>query len=167
MKRKRITVTLSLSKGLALTILALLILYAFTSCTTYKRCQQKFQTQLTVTDSVKVTVPVTVTVPRDSVVTTFKTDTTYLFKEIQQGRAKVIVERTNAITTVQAKCDTVVIVKYQPVKVPGQRVVWGVAPWYKTGFKWCLNALIIAIAISIILLTHRKKNDLQTPKNEF
>jgi hypothetical protein len=140
-------------------LFALLIMFTVSSCATYKRCSQKFQTA-TVADSVKVLVPVTVTVPKDSVVTSFVTDTTYLYKEIQQGRARVIVERTNTITTVQAKCDSVLITKTIYVKVPGPRVVWGVSPRYKTQSKIGWSLLAAAVSLIIILLhnrTHLKK----------
>lgn len=146
-------------------IIALLFALSVCSCASYKRCSQKFST--TILDSVQVTVPVTVAVPRDSVVTSFVTDTTYLYKEIQQGRAKVIVERTNTITTVQAKCDSIFIIKKVPVKVPGPRVVWGVKPWYKTAFQWTMNALIFACGVIIFLISklNSKKDDLPSTKN--
>jgi hypothetical protein len=137
-------------------LFALLIVFTISSCATYKRCSQKFQTA-TVADSVKVLVPVTVIVPKDSVVTQFVTDTTYLYKEIQQGRARVIVERTNNITTVQAKCDSVLITKTIYVKVPGPRVVWGVSPRYKTQSKIGWSLLGLAISIIVILLHNRKE----------
>jgi hypothetical protein len=126
----------------------------FISCASYKRCQQKFAN--IVTDSVKVTVPVSILVPKDSVIATFVTDTTYLYKEVQQGRARVIVERTHSITTVQAKCDTMFITKYVPVKVPGARVVWGVSPKYKTQSKIGWGLLAIALSLIIVLLKNRK-----------
>lgn len=130
-------------KTLKIALVALSI-STLSSCVTYKRCQQKFG-ENAVTDSVKVTVPVSVLVPRDTVITSFVTDTTYLYKEVQQGRAKVIVERTHSITTVQAKCDTVTIIKKVPIKVPGPQVVWGVAPWHKTAFRLTAAGLILAL----------------------
>lgn len=142
-------------------IIALLLSVSICSCATYKRCSQKFSN--TVLDSVQVMVPVAVTVPRDSVVTSFVTDTTYLYKEVQQGRARVIVERTNTVTTVQARCDSITIVKLKYVKVPGPRVVWGVSPTYKTQAKIGWSLLAAAISIIIILLNRRKsKNDLSS-----
>lgn len=147
---------------------SLLVLLTISSCATYKRCSQKFS-NVVQTDSVKVLVPVTVTVPKDSVVTSFVTDTTYLYKEIQQGRAKVIVERTNTITTVQAQCDSVIITKTIYVKVPGPRVVWGVSPAYKTQSKWGWSLLAGAITVIIILLHNRKhlKKELATKQSIF
>ncbi len=147
------------------TLCTLLLIFSMCSCASFKRCQQKFGS--TVTDSVRIQVPVSVIVPRDSVVTSFLTDTTYLYKEIQQGRAKVIVERTNTVTTVQAKCDTVTVTKLVPVKVPGPRVVWGVAPWYKNAFKYslCANALLIVIIIILLDLLNKRTHDLP-PSND-
>jgi hypothetical protein len=141
-------------------VFALLCTVLITSCATYRRCQDKFATQIT--DSVRVTVPVTVTVPRDSVVTSFVTDTTYLFKEIQQGRAKVIVERTNTVTTIQAECDTVTLTKSVPVKVPGPRVVWGVNPWYRTAFLVALGMLAVSLFFNLI----RLKNENNQPGHD-
>lgn len=135
--------------------LLILSVFLLTSCASYKRCQVKFAT--TLTDSVKVNVPVSVIVPRDSVVTSFKTDTTYLYKEIQQGRAKIIVERTHTITTVQARCDSVIITKTIRVKVPGPQVVWGVKPAFKTYFKICLNLLILSVGANIIQFINNRK----------
>jgi hypothetical protein len=135
-------------------LFSLFVLFAVCSCASYKRCQQKFAS--TITDSVKISVPVSVLVPRDSVITAFVTDTTYLYKEIQQGRAKVIVERTHSITTVQAQCDSVTITKPVYVKVPGPRVVWGVSPKYKTQSKIGWGLLALAISVIILLLENRK-----------
>jgi hypothetical protein len=117
-------------------------------CATYNRCLQKFGSELS--DSVTVAVPVAIIVPKDSVIMTFVTDTTYFYKEIQQGRAKVIVERTNTVTTVQARCDTVTIVKTKLVRLPGPDK-FGVAPWYRTGFIIACGALSIVITCLIIL----------------
>lgn len=144
-----------------ITLCTLCLIFSLCCCTSFKRCQQKFGS--TVTDSVKIPVPVSVLVPRDSVVTSFVTDTTYLYKEIQQGRAKVIIERTNTITTVEAKCDTVTVTKIVPVKVAGPRVVWGVAPWYKKAFNYSLCANALLISIIIILLDSRKKRSYDLP----
>ncbi|TKT89489.1 hypothetical protein [Dyadobacter frigoris] len=124
-------------------LFVLLFLFA-TSCVTYKNCERKFSKSV-VADSVKIMVPVSVLVPKDSVILSFKTDTTYLYKEIQQGRAKVIVERTHTITQIKAECDTVTIYKKVPYKVPGERVIWGVAPWHKDAFRGTLIALILSI----------------------
>jgi hypothetical protein len=136
---------------------AVLIIFILTlnSCATFDRCSVKFANRLKVTDSVRVTVPVSVLVPRDSVVTSFVTDTTYLYKEIHQGRAKVIIERTNTITTVQARCDTVTVTKFIRVKVPGERVVWGVKPWYKTAFNVSMCLLFLIVGAAFIYFSNR------------
>ena len=150
-------VTLSLSKGYLLLLAYSLLL---TSCATYNRCQSKFQSAVperSRRDSVEVPVQVPVLVPRDSVITTFITDTTYLYKEIQQGRAKVIVERTNTITTVQARCDTVTITKLVKVKVPGQPINWGVAPWYKKAFHAMLYLFVLAAGVVFIIFQNKHK----------
>jgi hypothetical protein len=140
-------------------IILVILVLAVASCTSFKRCQLKFANQLTTVDSIKVPVPVSVVVPRDSVITSFVTDTTYLYKEIQQGRARVIVERTHSITTVQARCDTVTITRIIRVSVPGPRVIWGVKPWYKTAFEVSIRLLIFAIATIIFLNFRKPKSD--------
>ena len=151
MKNTQVTATWFALRG-AKSFIIFFVLFA-TSCTTYKKCQQKYQNTFTTIDSVRVTAPVIVTVPRDSVVTSFVTDTTYLYKEIQQGRAKVIVERTNTITTVQARCDTVTIIKTVRANVP---VKWGVAPKYKSWFYYALVALAVSVFFN---LTKFHKNE--------
>lgn len=132
-------------------LLFFVLIALLAACTTYKKCAEKYST--TYVDSVQVTVPISVVVPRDSVITRVKTDTTYLYKEVQQGRARVILERTPVITTVTAKCDTVTIVKHSTVFVPREVRVFRdnpdkVSGWYKKGFWWMLavNAFIILLA---------------------
>lgn len=147
-----------------ITLCTLCLLLLLTSCASFKRCSQKFAN--TVTDSVKVAVPISVLVPRDSVITSFVTDTTYLYKEVQQGRAKVIVERTNTITTVQARCDTVTIEREVMVRVPGPRVVWGVAPFYKKWFNYLLISQIFTLALCIFLYFHPQRKDDELPRSE-
>lgn len=135
-------------------LFALLITSLATSCASYKRCQQKFAT--TVTDSIKVQVPVTFTVPRDSVVTTFVTDTVTFERIVQQGRARLTIKRTPEITSVRADCDTVTIIKTVPVKVPGPRVVFGVAPWYKKALLWMSGLATLSVFINLLLFYKRK-----------
>lgn len=148
------------------TLLVALAAIILSSCVTFERCKSKFG-ENAVTDSIKVMVPVSVLVPKDSVVTSFITDTTYFYKEIIQGRAKVIVERTNTITTVQAQCDTVTIIKKVPVKVPGPQVIWGVAPWHKTAFRWTATALILAIVYMVFgKFFTRKRKDAVLPTDD-
>lgn len=135
-------------------VLFLAVIALASSCTTYRKCAEKYST--TYTDSVEITVPVTVLVPRDSVITRVKTDTTYIYKEVQQGRARVIIERTPVITTVQAKCDTVTITKEVPVMVPQEVRVFRddpdkVAGWYREAFWWMLLVNLIIIALFYFL----------------
>jgi len=144
-------------------ILFLILVLAATSCVTYEKCARKFGN--TVSDTIRVTIPVSVLVPRDSVITSFKTDTTYLYKEVQQGRAKVIFERTHTITTVQAQCDTITVTKLVPVKVPAKVIKWGVAPWYKTAFLITASFLLMCLGLLAILFFHKPNYDLQTAKN--
>jgi hypothetical protein len=129
-------------------LITLFLIVICSGCATYNRCLQKFGSEFS--DSITVPVQVAVLVPRDSVITSFVTDTTYFFREIQQGRAKVIVERTNTITTVQARCDTVTIVKTKMVRLPGP-AKFGVPPWYKTGFIIACVALSILVTSLVIL----------------
>lgn len=127
------------------------------SCVTYKKCQEKFGTPQT--DTVQVTVQVPVLVPRDSIITVTKTDTTYLYKEVQQGRARVIIERNPATTTVQAKCDTVTIIRDVPVKVPMKHYVFQdnpdkVSKFWKSAFWWMLA---VNVLICLLFYITRKK----------
>ena len=122
-----------------------------TQCATYKRCQEKFAT--TTRDTVLVTIPVTV--PRDSVVTTFVTDTTYLRIEERQGRARVTVERTPKETRVKAECDTVTIYKKVPVATTINR--WGVDPWYKKA-AWTFGLLWLATMLFLLFAHYFKLN---------
>ncbi len=138
-----------------LLFLALTVL--ITSCTTYKKCADKFSS--TYTDSVRVVVPVAVVVPRDSVITRVKTDTTYIYKEVQQGRARVILERTPIVTTIQAKCDTVTITREVPVMVPQEVRVFrddpGKVPgWYRGAFWWMLFVNLVIMGLFYFL--HQK-----------
>ncbi len=129
-----------------------------TQCATYKRCQEKFAT--TITDTVMVNVPLFV--PKDSIVTSFVTDTTYLYKEIKQGRARVIVERTPRETRVQAECDTITIYKKVPVATTINR--WGVDPWYKKlawgfGLLWLATMLFMLFAYHFKLKVEKRNDD--------
>lgn len=133
-----------------MTRLLTLVLCAFATlpllqCATYKRCQQKFAT--TTRDTVTITVPVLV--PRDSVITSFITDTTYLYREVQQGRARLRIERTPKQTRIQADCDTVTIYKKVPVATTINR--WGVDPWYQKG-TWFFGLLWLGTMLYLLFV---------------
>lgn len=103
-------------------------------------------------DTVAYTVKVPVIVPHDSVITIFKTDTTYLTKEKRQGRARITIVRTPQKTTVRADCDSTIIIKEKIVNIPTQSVHWGVNKWYKYGF-WAM--LITSLILALILFMQR------------
>jgi hypothetical protein len=116
-----------------------------TQCATYKRCTEKFAT--VTRDTVTLTVPVLV--PRDSVALRLVTDTTYYYKEVQQGRARLTVERTPQETRIKADCDTVTIYKKIPVGTTTNQ--WGVSPIYKKaawgfGLLWLATMLFLLFA---------------------
>lgn len=117
-------------------------------CMSYERAVKKYGT--TVFDTLVNVIQVPVVVPHDSVITTFKTDTTYYIKEEQQGRARVQIIRTPQTTVVRADCDSTTIIKEHIVRVPVQSVQWGVNKWYKYGF-WIMVALFAILALSIFL----------------
>lgn len=121
-----------------------------TQCATYKRCQEKFATATT-RDTVTITVPYLVA--RDSVVTSFVTDTTYLRIEERQGRARLIVQRTPRLTTVQAECDTVTV--YKKVRVGTTVNHWGVDKWYKY-LAWTFGLLWLATMLGLAFAHHFK-----------
>ena len=123
--------------------LAFLLLLLCSSCASYKRCVKKFGN--TVTDTVTVNVPVLVAIPRDSVVIQTRTDTTYFVKESQQGRARVRLERTPTTTTASATCDSIIIERRVPVRVPVSTTTMGVNP------RWRQLAYVLGFLLMLCL----------------
>lgn len=117
-------------------------------CMSYEKAVRKYGH--IVKDTIVTVVQIPIIVPHDSVVTTFKTDTTYYVKEVQQGRARLMVVRTPQITTVKADCDSTIIIKEHTVKVPTKSVYWGVNKWYKYGF-WIMASLFAILTLSILI----------------
>ncbi|MDI9870588.1 hypothetical protein [Flectobacillus roseus] len=134
-------------------LLILIALIVTQSCVTFQKCQDKFG-KTTVGDTVTITKTVTLSVPKDSIVTTYQNDTVTFYKEIQQGRARLIIEKTPIYTTIKADCDSVqkttqVQIKYVPIKN-----TWGVKPIYKTGFLVLLGVvLFLLLYVSFNYLT--------------
>lgn len=154
------------------------LLLSIWGCVTYRKCEQKFGTVHI--DTTYVEKPVTVLVPKDSVVLSLKTDTTTVYKEIQQGRAKIIYSRTHEKTIVQADCDSVVVTKTIRVPVESKHITWGVNPFWKTiayafitlflgsWLAWCVRYFMVNYEIDIQRkLIADRQNDGDTNKQSI
>jgi hypothetical protein len=116
---------------------------------TYKKAVRKFAH--VAKDSVTVTVQDTVIVPKDSIVTSFKTDTTFFHKVYETVRSKLTINRTPKETQITAECkpDTI----YKPVRINCPPVAqFGVDPRYKTGFF--IAIAVIGIGVIAFLFTY-------------
>lgn len=131
-------------------LLIIAFIFLLTSCVTYQRCKDKFAT--TLTDSVTVTNTVSLTIPKDSIVTRWQNDTVTFVREIQQGRAKVIVEKTKYYTVVKADCDSATKTVTKIVKVKSDTNSFGVAPFWKYA-----SLVLAGIAIVLFLVIRQKK----------
>lgn len=120
-------------------LLALALLLGLGGCVTYQKCLTKFG-QASVTDTTYIQEMLTMTVPRDSVSTSFKTDTTHYVETVRQGRATLTIIREPVNTTVLAECRDSVLTQIveRPVLVKTTTET-GVAPWYKIAF-WGVSA---------------------------
>lgn len=120
-----------------LTTLFLIVLLQ--SCMTYRKAQRKFAD--TKTDTIKVVN--TVTIPRDSIRTVIKNDTQTFYREIQQGRARVIIEKTPTYTYIKADCDSAS--KTVQTVIPQTVNTWGISPWYEKAFWACIGIIALLI----------------------
>lgn len=123
-------------------------LFSMTSCVTYGRFVRKFGH--VGNDSATVVINDTVTIPKDSVILSLKTDTTTVHQVIQQGRAQIIYDRTKTVTRIQANCRDTTIIKEVPAKCPPV-TSFGIAPWYKTAFYVTLFLLAVAVVAYIFI----------------
>jgi hypothetical protein len=112
---------------------------------------------------------ITTTIPRDSVVVKFKTDTTRYIEKTRQGRATVTIIREPTNTTVIANCDS--LSKSQQVATSIENQKWGVDPAYQ---KWRyisfgligLFALFFLLLIALIVgVKFFTRNYSVTPRN--
>ncbi|GAB2586476.1 hypothetical protein GCM10027190_39470 [Spirosoma areae] len=115
---------------------------------TYNKALRKFG--YLATDSATVLIQDTVTILKDSVVLSLKTDTTTIHRVIEQGRARVIYDRTREITRVQAECKADTIIRTLQAKCPPV-ASFGIAPWYKPAFFISLGLLLVAIVSYVFL----------------
>jgi hypothetical protein len=139
-------------------LIALLLTLAATSCTTFQKAFRKYGHMAN--DTTLVEIPVTVTVPRDSVVMVLKTDTTHIIQEMRQGRATVKIIRDHTNTIVQADCDSVIKTVTGKTKVVTRTVNWGVDPKYESQAKnWKTGAVALAafnlVVLGLLLLSRK------------
>lgn len=121
------------------------LLFFMSSCMTYQKAVKKFGHMAK--DTTHLIVSDTVVVPKDSAVFTYRNDTATFYKEVHQGRARVIVEHTHTTTQVKAVCDPDTIYKQTTVILP-PRVTFGVANWYQPAF-WIVLAILGMIAMIV------------------
>ena len=136
-------------------VLALFIAFMLNSCMTYRKAKARYAK--TVTDTVRISKQVILSIPKDSVRYRFITDTIPFYDEVQQGRAKVRIEYKNKIVTIKADCDSATRVETVTLKAPQEINTWGIAPWYQTGFHIALGS-VIPLILFIIYLLKKSKN---------
>ncbi len=146
-----------LTVNLLLLASALFFLTSLSGCMTYERAVKKFGHMAY--DSTTITVRDTVIIPKDSVSLILKNDTTTVYREIQQGRAKVIVERTHTYTIIKATCAGDTIARETKAKV-APRVSFGVAGWYQPAF-WIVSAILGMIAMIVAFFAPSVYNNLR------
>lgn len=126
----------------------ILLLGAQSCASLYERAQLRFMKTVPDTTFTRVTT----TIPRDSVVTVVKTDTTHYIERVKQGRATVTIIREPTNTTVIANCDSLSKVQQVPTRIEKQE--WGVDPAYQQkAQRWQTIALVlIGLFVLLILL---------------
>ncbi|WP_080058308.1 hypothetical protein [Spirosoma aerolatum] len=137
-----------------LLILANCLLFAvacffLTSCLTYQKALRKFGHLAK--DSATVVVTDTLITKKDSVVLRLKTDTTTVHQVIQEGRARIIYDRTHTITQVKAECLPDTIIREIQANCPPV-ASFGIAPWYRLGFWIAIG--VLAVCVLIFLLSY-------------
>lgn len=130
-----------------LLIAALLIAFCMNGCMSYSKAVRKFGHLAK--DSAVVTIQDTVRIPKDSVILSLKTDTTTIHRIIEQGRARIIYDRTNTITTVKAECKADTIIRTLQAKCPPV-ASFGIAPWYRWAFYIAAGLLLVAILAYVL-----------------
>lgn len=103
---------------------------------------------------------ITTTIPRDSVVTSFKTDTTHYFETVKQGRATLTIIREPTNTTVIANCDSLTKSQKVPTRIETQE--WGTDPKYETQTRILLAVVIglgmvVAFFVGVVIVVVKLK----------
>lgn len=127
-------------------LLIIVLCLLLSSCTTYQRCKEKYGTSYS--DTITVENSMTVSIPKDSIVTTVVNDTLTYIKEITEGRAKLIIQKTPQITYIKAECDSITKTVTKIERVPIQQAIFGVNPIWK---KIAIISLIVVVVLGIIL----------------
>ena len=117
------------------------LIYCMSDCMTYRKAKAKYATVKVDT----ITVRNTITIPKDSIRYVMHNDTTTYIREVRQGRAKLVIEKTHDITYIKADCDS--MTKTVQTLVPQQQVTWGIAPWYKEALAFALGIVIVLLII--------------------
>lgn len=110
-------------KHLLAPFVAILLL---SSCSSYNKLVRKYGRN--VTDTLRVVVSDTVRIEKDSLVLGYRNDTVAFRQVMQQGRARVIVEKTPIYTTIQAECRDTTIIHETIKEIPVTKRVFGVDP---------------------------------------
>ncbi|UHG93437.1 hypothetical protein [Spirosoma oryzicola] len=150
---------------LLLLAVAGLIAYLLSGCSSFESAFRKYGQ--TVTDTTMVTVPVAVTIPRDSAVITVRTDTSRVIIEEHNRTSWVRLYRDKNQTRVEGGCDSATIAKDVLAKVPRKQAIWGVDPKYKTWMeRWRTAAIVLfaLIAVAFGLYSFTRKFII-TPRN--
>lgn len=143
-----------LATNALLLLAALFLTLAMNACMTYQKALRKFGHLAT--DSTTLVLHDTLRIPADSVVLRLRTDTTTVHRIIEQGRARIIYDRTRTQTIIRSECRPDTIVRTLTVKAP-PTASFGIAPWYRTAFYLCL-VLLIAATIAYLLLYQYQLN---------
>lgn len=129
-------------------LIAIIVILSLNACITYQKCKDRFGS--TVNDTVKVVNSVTVSIPKDSIITSFRNDTITFVKEIVQGRTKVIVEKTPTITYIKAECDSASKTVTKIIEVQKEATSFGVNPlWQKAVYALLIVLFILLISYFI------------------
>ncbi len=126
-------------------LIAIILIISLNACISYQKCKDRFGT--TVADTVKVINSVTVSIPRDSVITSFRNDTITFVREIVHGRTKVIVEKTPTITYIKAECDSATKTVTKIIEVQKEATNFGVNPlWQKAVYALLILLFIVLMS---------------------
>jgi uncharacterized protein YpmS len=163
--KKQSTIGYWLANALLL-LAAGLIAFAMNGCASaYELAKARFAHE--VADTTFTTI--TTTVPSESVVTTFVTDTTHYIEKLRQGRATVTIIREPTNTTIIANCDS--LSKSQQVATRIENQQWGVDPsnqkwkWIAFGLIGFFALLLVLIACAVVGVRFFSRNYSVTPKN--
>jgi hypothetical protein len=150
-------------------ISSLMLVFCLTGCSSFESAFRKYGQ--TVTDTTTVTVPVVVTIPRDSAVIIFEnrtiTDTSRVVIEEHNKTSWVRYYRDKDKTRIEGGCDSASIAKQVLAKVPQKQAIWGVDPSYKTwSERWRTAAILLfgLLGLAVGLYVFLRKFNV-TPRN--